>query len=82
MLTKLRGAVDTIEGRGALQRDPDRLESEAINSCIKFNKSKYQILHLESGNAGYVYRLGNETLESSLAERCQRVFVDSKLNII
>lgn len=63
-----------MEGeREVLQRDLDRLESEAINSCIKFNKSKCQILHLGSGNAGYAYRLGNETLESSPAERSMNI---------
>ena len=78
--TKLGGAVDSIEGGEALQRDLDRLENWAITNRMKFNKGKCQILHLGRGNPGYTYRLGNETLETSHAERDLGVLVDSKLN--
>ena len=71
--TKLGGAVDTLEGREALQRDLARLESWAITHCMKFNKGKCQILHLGHGNPGCTYRctyrVGNERLESSSADR-------------
>jgi len=36
---------------------------------MNFNKSKCQILHLEWGNPGCMYRLVNERLESSPAGR-------------
>lgn len=39
------------------QKDIDKLEGWAITNLMKFNKSKYQILHLRWGNLGCIYRL-------------------------
>ncbi|GAB0194713.1 plasma membrane calcium-transporting ATPase 2 [Grus japonensis] len=79
--TKLGGAVDSIEGGEALQRDLDRLENWAITNCTRFDKGKCRILHLGRGNPGYTYRLGDETLETSHAERDLGGSVDSELNM-
>ena len=79
--TKLGGVVDSDEGGKALQKDLDRLESWEITNPMKFNKGKCRVLHLGWGNPGYTYRLGDETLESSAAERDLGVVVDSKLNM-
>ncbi|KAK4810960.1 hypothetical protein QYF61_014432 [Mycteria americana] len=79
--TKLGGAVDSLEGREALQRDLNRLESWAITNHMKFNKSKCQVLHQGQGNPGYTYKLGDKRLESSPVERDLGVWVDGKLNI-
>ncbi|GAB0210092.1 mitochondrial enolase superfamily member 1 [Grus japonensis] len=76
--TKLGGAVDSVEGGEALQ---DRLENWAITNRMRFNKGKCRILHLGRGSPGYTYRLGDERLETSHAERDLGVLVDSKLNM-
>ncbi|XP_066844486.1 uncharacterized protein [Anser cygnoides] len=72
--------LDSDESGKVLQRDLDRLESWAITNHMKFNKCKCRVLHLRRGNPGYMYRLADETQESSPAER-DLVVVDGKLNM-
>ena len=79
--TKLGGAVDTLEGKEALQRDLNKLETWAITNHVKFNKGKYQILHLGHGNAVCTDSLRNKRLESSPVERDLGVLADGKLNM-
>jgi len=42
--TKLRGAIDTLEGRDAIQRDLDRLKHCACVNIMKFNTVKCKVL--------------------------------------
>ncbi|KAK4816266.1 LOW QUALITY PROTEIN: hypothetical protein QYF61_014338 [Mycteria americana] len=76
---KLSGVVDTLEGRDAIQRHPDRLERWARANLMKFNNAKCKILHLRQRNPKDGYRLGNKSLESRPAETDWGVLVDEML---
>lgn len=78
---RLGGAVDSLEGWEALQRDLDKLEHWAIGNAMKFNKGKCWVLHLGQSNIRRRYRLEEECLESSSSGRDLGVLVDSRLNM-
>ena len=79
--TKLSGAVDTLEGRDAIQRGLDRLEGWTYAILMRFNKDKCKVLRLAQGNPKHRHRLGREQLESSPEDKDLGMPADERLNM-
>ncbi|KAJ7408619.1 hypothetical protein WISP_120250 [Willisornis vidua] len=62
--TKVRGAVDTLGGWDASQRDLDKIEKWVHDNLMKLNKSNWKLLHLVWGNPRNEYKLEQKLTES------------------
>ena len=79
--TKLSGAVDTTEGRDAIRRDPNKVEKRARGHLMQTNRDPCKVLQLGWGNPGYVYRAGEEFIESSPMGKELGLLVNEKLDV-
>ena len=78
---KLSAVADSTEGRDATKKDVDVPEKQSHVNLMRLNKAKCKVLHFCQGNSRYVYRLGEELIESSATEKDLGVLVDEKLNM-
>ena len=79
--TRLSDALDMPEGWDAIQKELERLEKWASVNLMRFSKTKCRILHVCQGSPHYQYRLGDEGIESSSAEKDLRVLMDEKVDM-
>ncbi|PKU44933.1 rna-directed dna polymerase from mobile element jockey-like [Limosa lapponica baueri] len=79
--TKLGGSVNLLEGRKTLQKDLDKLNQRAEANGMRFNKAKCWVLHFGHDNLMQRFRLGEEWVESCLAEKNLGLLVDCWLNM-
>ena len=77
--TELGGVADTLEGFPTIQQDLDRLEIWAERNLMRFSKSKCRALRLGRNNHMHQYRLGDDLLEISSAEKELGVLMDNRL---
>jgi len=67
--TKLSSVVNVIEGRDAIQSNPNKPQRSAHGNEIRFNKGKCKEFNLYLGFPWSMYKQGEELLESSPAKK-------------
>ena len=76
--TKLKGVSDTPESCAAIQQDMNRLSWSGRN-LKRFNKGQCRVLYLWKNHCTQKYRLGDDLLERTSAEKDLGVLVDNRL---
>ncbi|CAM5077495.1 unnamed protein product [Natator depressus] len=78
---KLGGVSSALEDRIKIQNDLGKMEKWSEVNRMKFNKEKCKVPHLGRNNQLHTYKMGNDCLGSSTAERDLGVIVNHKLNM-
>ena len=79
--TKLEGVADTWEGCATIQQDVDRPKIWAGRNLMRLKKIKRRDLHVGRNNCMHQYRLGDDPLKRSSAEKDLGALVDIKLTM-
>lgn len=67
--SEMGGAVDTLEGRAAIEKLLERLEQWANKSFIKSSNDNCKVLCLRQTNPLQLYRLGTDCQQAALLKR-------------
>ncbi|KAK4816307.1 LOW QUALITY PROTEIN: hypothetical protein QYF61_014605 [Mycteria americana] len=78
--TKLNGVVDSLEGRDAIQRDPDRLEGWAHVNLMKFKRPSARSCTWVGATPKICTDWGLNGLKSSLPGKDLGILADEKLD--
>ena len=69
------------QGMGCHSERPRQAKQWSQMNLMRFNKSKYKILHLGHGNPCYQYKMGCVRIEHSPSEKDLRILADGKLDM-
>lgn len=78
--TKLRGGIAILKGKDTVHKALDRLKrwaSATMNEAVQHNEAAQQVQVSKPGSGNkHVYRLGNEWIDSSPAEKGWGILLD------
>ena len=77
--TKMCKGIKNIEDNNILQQDLDTLHNWTSNWQMQFNTDKCSVIHVGNNNPHHKYKLGDNSLKSSVKEKDLGIIVDDKM---